>query len=641
MLFSSPRTLDLSLPHRRWLGTAFLTIIIMTGCAPRPSLVDEQHEASKRPDAASHLPPENFPTLINDPFEPVNRGITSVNEKVLFGVIRPTSRIYHAITPAPARQSVSNFSRNITYPVRLVNNALQGRWKGAGDESLRFLTNTTVGIGGLFDPASHWNIPKSEAKSAQTFHKWGWKPQSYVMLPLLGPSDDLHVGGRFADRALEPLSYYPDLWPVNAGITFNRLSNRAEPIAQFIEVQTDPYEGLKYIWTYSSKESPPNWALSAPKHFPSLQTLSVAAIRSDDPKFIAKGRKGSVRLSSTGRKMKFNYWFQKQRAPLVYILPGSGGHRLSANVLIIAENLYQNGYSVVTTVSTFHPEFMENASTTTMPAYQAVDCQDLLIYLTEINQSLEKKHPGRFSKRALVGLSLGGFQSLYLAANEKRMDPDALRFDRHVAINLPVDLDYSNKTIDNYYQAPLQWPASQRQEKIDNTLHKAAALPFLPEEQRRNPPFDGIESKYLVALSFRTTLRDTIYSSQYRHNMGILKAPLSKWRRKAAYNEILSYSFQDYLNTFVFPYYETRGISRAAVRRESNLRTYQQSLRANQKVRVITNKDDFILGPQNLSWLRSTFGTSRLTLFPNGGHIGNVSTPPVEKATIKALEGLQ
>ena len=612
----------------RWLGIPFVIGITMTGCSTTPALVDEHS-------------PQNFPEVISDPFEPVNRGISSVNEKVLFGVIRPTSRIYRAITPAPARQSVSNFSRNINYPVRLANHLLQGRWQGAGSESLRFLTNTTVGIGGLFDPASHWKIPQSEADSAQTFYKWGWQPNSFVMLPLLGPSDDLHVGGRFADRALEPLSYYPDLWPVNAGITFNRLSNRSERIAHFIEVQSDPYEGLKSIWTYTSKEDPPNWSLNGPQHYPSLQTVNATSVRLDNPRFIAQGRQGSVRLSSTGKKMKFNYWLQKERAPLVYIAPGSGGHRLSANILVIAENLYQNGYSVVTTVSTFHPEFMENAATTAIPAYPAVDCQDLLVYLTEINQTLEKKHSERLGKRALLGLSLGGFQSLYLAANEKRMAPELLRFERYLAINLPVDLTYSNKLLDDYYQAPNRWPASERQERINNALHKATLIRTLPPELQKAPPFDGIESKYLVGLSFRATLRDNIFCSQYRHNMGVLKTPLNKWRREAAYREILNYSFQDYLTSFVLPYYKERGVSSAALHRESNLRTYQRTLRADPRIRIITNKDDFILGSKNLSWLGSTFAGSRLTLFPNGGHIGNIATAPVEKATLNALEGLK
>jgi len=611
------------LPHQRLLGATFIAGILMTGCAPTVPT------------------PENFPDAISDPFEPVNRGISKVNEKILLGVIKPTTGVYRKIAPPPVRKSVRNFSRNITYPGRLVNNVAQGRWKGAGHESLRFVTNSTVGVAGLFDPATGWNIPKSDADTAQTFNKWGWNPNKYIMLPLLGPSDDLQLAGRIGDRALEPWSYLGSVSSVSAGITFNELADQAEPIAQFIEIENDPYVGLKYLWTYTSKEHEPNWAMTGPKDPASLRTLGVAALRTDDAEFANKSRKGSVRIPSTGRKMKYNYWFQKEHSPLVYIAPGVGAHRLTTNILTVAENLYQNGYSVVTTTSSFHPEFMENASTVAVPAYPKADCHDVLVYLTEIDKAIEKKHPKRFGKRGFVGVSLGGFQALYIAANEKRMDPNLLRFDRYLAINPPVNLSYSNKQLDNYFLAPLKWPKENRQQRINNSLHKAAFFPFLPEEQRINPPIEGIESQYIIGLAFRTVLRDSIFSSQYRNNMGVIKTPLKKSRREAAYSEILQYSFEDYFHKFVVPYYKKQGVSRPELERDINLRSFTNTLRSDKKVRVITNKDDFILGSKNVSWLNSTLDSSRLTLFPLGGHVGNVATPAVEKATLKALQGLK
>ena len=84
---------------------------------------------------------------------------------------------------------------------------LQGRWTGVKDETARFVSNTTVGIGGLFDPATKWDIDKSDANFNQTFAKWGWEPNSYVMLPLLGPSDNRHAVSILADRATDPLTY--------------------------------------------------------------------------------------------------------------------------------------------------------------------------------------------------------------------------------------------------------------------------------------------------------------------------------------------------------------------------------------------------------------------------------------------------
>ena len=621
--------------NKQSLSMIFFSLIIITGCTPHSSVALKHSEQSTRQKTSN-----SFPESISDPFEPVNRRIDKVNEKLVLGAIRPTTKIYRTITPLKARQSITHFSRNITYPVRLVNNTLQGRWKGAGDESLRFLTNSTVGIGGLFDPSTHWNIPKSEANSSQTLNKWGWQPHNYVTLPLLGPSDDLHIAGRVGDSALKPWSYINNLSFVSGGITFNNLSGKTESLARLIQTKTDSYEDLKYFWTYSSKKHTPDWSLSAPRDYSSLQTLSVAALQYDDPEFAIKGKQSNIRLSSTDKKMKFNYWLQKQKAPLVYIVPGVGAHRLSPITTVLAENLYQNGYSVVTTVGTFHPEFMENAATTAIPAYPPVDCLDMLIQLTEINTFLENKHSERFSSRVLLGASLGGFQSLYIAANEDNIPPELLKFDRYIAINPPVDLNYGNKQLDNYFEAPLRWPADKRQEKINNAIHKAVSFPFLTDEQLKNPPFDGIESQYIIGLSFRSALRDAIFSSQSRHNLGLIKTPLNKWRRKAAYDEINGYSFEDYLTAFVLPYYKEQGVSRAKFEREVDLKTNQKNLHTNQKTRVFTNVDDFILGAKNVSWLRSTFDSSRLTLLPNGGHLGNIASPAVEEATLKSLEGL-
>ncbi len=624
-----------SLTYHRW-KSVILTGAILAGCSP-------VSPAPKPAPAVSGISktPESFPEFLADPMEPVNRGIWKFNEGVLFGFLRPTGQVYRTIVPPPARQSINHFTRNITYPGRLVNNVLQGRWQGAGDESVRFLCNSTVGVAGLFDVASQWNIPKSNADFAQTFNAWGWQPNTFVMLPLLGPSDDLHTAGLAADKVPEPWNFYRPLSYLSAATTYNRLSDRTENTVQFVQTEADPYIGTRYLWSYASKEQNPDWTTTGPKDLSTLQTLNVANIRCVDPEFALKGRESSVRLSSTGRKMKFNTWMQKHHAPLVYVAPGLGTHRLSPATLSIAELLYQNGFSVVTTTGIFHPEFMENASTAALPAYPPIDSLDLMNYLTEIDRALEKKNSGKLGPRALVGFSMGGFQALYLAAREKSAHGDLLKFDRYVAIDTPVDLHYGVKKLNEIDQAALAWPSSVRQEKINNALHKAAKFAFLPPAQLANPPFDATESKYLIGMSFRLSLRDCIYSSQSRNNMGVVQAPLSDWRREAAYAEILNFSFRDYYLRFVIPYYRAKDIDQADFSREINLRTYHKALRSNTKIRVIVNQNDFLLNPSDVSWLKSTVSPSRLTIFPNGGHLGNLASPSVQKAMVQSLDGLK
>ncbi len=612
-----------------WLALVIAVNGLFSACSPvNPTPAVAQHGAL-------------LPEFMADPFEPVNRGLWSVNHGILVGVMQPSGRVYRAVVPQLARRSINHFANNITYPTRLVNNMLQGRWSGAGDESLRFLCNTTVGVGGLFDVASKWDIQKSHADFGQTFVRWGWKPSTYVMLPLLGPSDETHAFGTAADKLSEPWNYEVPYSYASYGTSYNRLTDRTEDAVQFIHTEADPYVGVKNIWTYTSKDTAPNWQAPGAKDPSTLQTLNVALIAPKDPDFLQHGRVMSVRLPSTGRNMKFNYWLQKTHAPLIYISPGQGLHRESNVTLALAELIYQRGYSVVTTTGVFHPDFMENAATADLPAYPPVDCHDLLVEFTEFDRVLEKKHPGLFGKRALVGYSMGGFQALYLAAREKMADPGLLRFDRYVAIDTPVDLQYGFNSIDKCYNAPAAWPSANRQANVNNALHKVASLASSSPASAGIPPFNGIESKFLIGMSFRLTLRDTLFSSQIRHNMGVLKTPLSRWRRDAAYHEILQYTFNDYYLRFVIPYYKQRGVGLDDFTREVNLRTYQSSLSSNPNVRVMVNQDDFILHPQDVSWLRSTFGSSRLTVFPNGGHLGNLTSSPVQKSIIQSLDGLQ
>jgi pimeloyl-ACP methyl ester carboxylesterase len=373
-----------------------------------------------------------------------------------------------------------------------------------------------------------------------------------------------------------------------------------------------------------------------------LETLGVAAIRCESSSFPFEGRTMSVRIESTGKSLKFNCWMQRDNAPLVFVMPGLGSHRLSLTALAVAEHLHANGFSVVSLSSVFHPEFMSHASTAALPAYAPVDCQDLLVALSAINSELEKSHPGRLGKRAIIGLSMGGFQALQIAARETSQSKDLLVADRYVAINSPVDLRIGAGFLDAFYKAPLQWPQQERDERINQTTAKALMM-LAPGPRAKTPPvtFGGSESKYLIGLNFRFILRDAIFSSQSRHNLGQIQAPLSSWNRNSAYDEISHWSYSDYFHKMVVPYYAARGISASQILHEADLRNKSSQLRSNSKVRVLSNRNDFLLGPSDAAWLKSTFTGKKLTMFPNGGHLGNLSSPPMRAAILESLKGLR
>jgi pimeloyl-ACP methyl ester carboxylesterase len=110
------------------------------------------------------------------------------------------------------------------------------------------------------------------------------------------------------------------------------------------------------------------------------------------------------------------------------------------------------------------------------------------------------------------------------------------------------------------------------------------------------------------------------------------------------YREILQYSYADYLQKFLIPYYGRRGIELGtpeALANASSLRTYAAGLQANPNIRLIVNRDDFLLPNEDLAWLKTTFAENQLTIFEQGGHLGNLSHPAVQKAILAALEGLK
>jgi ABC-type transporter lipoprotein component MlaA/pimeloyl-ACP methyl ester carboxylesterase len=647
--------------HFAWGGVALpialAWALVTSSLAQTPPSVPNEPARTTAPHESSGeivVLPESVP----DPIEPVNRIVYAFNKGLMTGAVKPTAKVYRLIVRKPVRKGIENFGKNITYPGRLINNLLQGKWGGARDETYRFGCNTTVGVAGFFDVASKWNIPKSDADFGQTFGQWGWKPACYLMLPIYGPSNERDTVGLAADTAADPLTYiapYPARTPkaltyvspytyISYGILYNNLSDTVNDYVRVAQSEMDAYSELQYAWTFVRENRVADFQVKGKPDPASLETLETVFFTFKDPEFPGRGKTRSVFIPATGRKLKFTYWLQPGKAPVVYIIPGLGSHRLAASELALAELVYENGFSAVCVSSTFNFEFMENASTAEVPAYMPVDVHDLHVALTEIDRRLEKLYPERLGPKALMGYSMGAFESLFVAATESTNEAPLIKFDRYVAINTPVRLLYGISKLDEYFQAPLAWPAGERAGNLENTFLKVAALSKTSLTPQTSLPFSGIESKFLIGMTFRFILRDAIFSSQQRNNQQVLEHPIRKLRRAPVYREILQYSYHDYLEKFLIPYYWCRGIQLGtpeALENASSLRTYAAGLQSNHNVRLIVNQDDFLLPEEDLVWLRTTFTEDRLTVFEQGGHLGNLSHPTVQKAILRALSGLQ
>lgn len=132
---------------------------------------------------------EDQPGYTNpDPWEPVNRVVFSFNDTVDRFTLKPLARVYDTVTPDVVDDGVSNFFANLAEPKNLVNNTLQGKFRDAGVDTARFLFNTTLGLGGVFDVATRMGLQRNDEDLGQTIGSWGVASGPYVVLPLLGPS---------------------------------------------------------------------------------------------------------------------------------------------------------------------------------------------------------------------------------------------------------------------------------------------------------------------------------------------------------------------------------------------------------------------------------------------------------------------
>src|SRR5581483_8924515 len=202
-----------------------LLLLCLFGCAARPAQKDPR-----------------------DPWERMNRTTFNFNTKVDHAVVRPIARGYQKVTPQFVRTGVSNFMDNLGYPVVIVSDLLQARFKPFARDTGRFLMNSTLGIGGLLDPATQAGLEKNENDIGLTFGRWGIPKGPYFGIPFLGPSDVRDGLGRIpAAYYLSPQNYAND-WKVQYSIWVVSIIDaryRLLPLDETLDSSYDPYLFMK------------------------------------------------------------------------------------------------------------------------------------------------------------------------------------------------------------------------------------------------------------------------------------------------------------------------------------------------------------------------------------------------------------
>ncbi len=216
-----------------------VALLLAAGCATPPPASDKDATA-------------DFQQL-NDPLEPTNRFFYRVDDGLDTYILRPVAVVYRKV-PTEIRTPIHNVLSNISSPVIFANDVMQTRPRRAGDTMMRFLINTTAGVGGLFDVASGLGYKSHDNDFGITLALWGVGEGPFLYLPVLGPSDPRDATGFGADVALDPFT-----WATFGGSNTLNVSKFVaggidtrerllDPIDQVKKTALDPYATFRSLY---------------------------------------------------------------------------------------------------------------------------------------------------------------------------------------------------------------------------------------------------------------------------------------------------------------------------------------------------------------------------------------------------------
>lgn len=203
------------------------------------------------PLADSTLPPGVEQPTSYDPWEKLNRRVHKFNNGVDRVIAKPLAKAYVKVVPRPVRLGVSNFFNNLGQPVSALNALLQGKPKQAAQSLGRFALNSTLGIAGIFDPATEAKLPNRSEDFGQTLGVWGWKRSRYVELPLFGPRTVRDTFGLLGDAPLSPIRPIEDdkVRVFLQGMQLVDVRSQLLPLDSLREGASDEYALFRDGWT--------------------------------------------------------------------------------------------------------------------------------------------------------------------------------------------------------------------------------------------------------------------------------------------------------------------------------------------------------------------------------------------------------
>jgi len=396
--------------------------------------------------------------------------------------------------------------------------------------------------------------------------------------------------------------------------------------------------------TAQSADIPPGY--DYPYHDPWLATASVALLK--DPKLPEKQVKDVTIYPARARTPLFEdraqvYYVtyrQEKPADLVVLISGLGSVAEDPLALYLGGQIFAMGYNVLVVPDAFNWQFALGASRSGYPGVPSIDAGDLENFIVRARDHAVRVDGMKIRQTKLVGYSMGALEGAFLAAREAQHP--RLKFAKVVLLNPPVDTFYDLHQLDALAATGKDWSADEKKtvkakafDLVANAnLTDPEGAPYFRDLAQKNTLTDD-QLKYVLFGLFHDSLSDVIMVSQQIHDLGILKSPASKISLDAREKEAAQYGFADYLNKFVMPQLPDQRAA-AEMTKTETLYGLHDFLASHHEVEIFHNADDFLVRPQDIAYLQSTL-TNRLTLFPHGGHMGNIWYPANQQMLAKAL----
>jgi predicted alpha/beta-fold hydrolase len=391
-----------------------------------------------------------------------------------------------------------------------------------------------------------------------------------------------------------------------------------DPASAFINRQKD------YVFPYAN---------------PYLASLTSAILkpRAQEPiVFELPGLPGRdhVRFAEGRDRIKIALYKQSHSAPLLYLIPGVAGSATSGGALWLAEYLASKGFSVITVPSPLNWRFIVGQSSTGVAGFSPEDAKDLRRVMSDARSYAQKNHDLRVSRAGVMGYSLGGLNAAFVMKLER--EKPLLGLERAVMINPPLHLPSAMKAVDSLDAIGASFSVAYREALIgrvtDFAISTGSGGSFKPErlaQLERALHLTLADSKYLIGSAFRGDLADDLFIIEEVAKLGLLKEPVSEFRRNARQAEARRTSFERYMTSGVFPFWTRRlkvGWSLAEFIARADLLSLKELFARDSAFRLVHNDDDFLTRAADLAEIADGMN-ERAIIYPRGGHIGSLWNP--------------